>query len=463
MEKSIDNNVLHKIPKTRFYRSRPQRRIQYSPISNTTSCIRLDRQETLTDELSKRRDSYTPADENSRDVYNMDTESVHIDKIYNTDQRRNLSYLEQEVDNPRTDPPERLVSTVGSVQSLDLIGLPDLTNDEFLITGPPSVQSIRVESPSNNMMSGKVAMHDTSVAMLERPVPPSFTIPKNPVLIDHGDVAQRIMGKDIKSCFEPMGKIRMEFDDSDSEDDIDISSSYRDHSDGESTIPYADDSDNDFTHDSQESQTDGVNVYDFDTEANLMSPPTYRAVKKSVAQARRMRRRMDKRCGFLGAKLHKSSMFGEVNFVEVGLKVHDFLKEHPLIQGIYLNKGKRAMKKNYVTLCRQKNVGDNVKLSWKRGEQRQGRNCLDDYFEYTEEGRARKSKIERKLVRDEYAVSWYMWCPGHGNCIRKCGGRGKCVSGKNALWKLVGKLICTIATNIILQMVVKCLPVTCIC
>lgn len=138
---------------------------------------------------------------------------------------------------------------------------------------------------------------------------------------------------------------------------------------------------------------------------------------------------MDERCGFLGAKLHKTSMFGEVNFVEVGLKVHDFLKEHPLIQGIYLNKGKRAIKKNYVTLCRQKSVKDSGRLTWKRGTQEQGRNSVDDYFEYTEEGRTRKSKIDRKSVRDEYVVSWYMWCPGHGNCIRKCGGRGKCIPG----------------------------------
>lgn len=44
-------------------------------------------------------------------------------------------------------------------------------------------------------------------------------------------------------------------------------------------------------------------------------------------------------------------MFGEVNFVEVGLKVYDFLKDYLLIQGIYLNKGKRVIKKNYVILC----------------------------------------------------------------------------------------------------------------
>jgi hypothetical protein len=363
----------------------------------------------------------------------METESVLSDRTDDTDQRRHTSYPEQEVDNQHTAPSEHLVSAAGSMQSLDLVGLTDLTNDEFLITGPPSVQSIRVESPSTNMMSGKSAMHDTSVTMLERPIPPSFTIPKNPVLIDHGNVAQRIMGKDIKSCFEPLEKIHMDFFESDSDDDIDISSSPRDHSDGESTIPYSEDCD-DFMQDDQETQTDDINVYDFDTEANLMSPPANKIVKKSVAQARRMRKRMDKRCGFLGAKLHKSSMFGEVNFVEVGMKVHEFLKEHPLIQGIYLNKGKRAIKKNYVTLCRQKSVKDNLKLSWKRGEKSQGRNCLDDFFEYTEEGRARKSKIERKLVRDEYAVSWYMWCPGHGNCIRKCGGRGKCISGKAFFW-----------------------------
>ncbi|XP_062617951.1 uncharacterized protein LOC134279561 isoform X1 [Saccostrea cucullata] len=423
VEKSLDN----RIQKTPFYRTRPQRKIQYSPKSNTISVINLNRKETFTTELSKKRDSYAPADHNRRDVYGMSVENINNKTVDETISNKNSSYPGQETEVPEEALTERPLSSLGSIKSLDFMGsLPDLTNDEFLLAGPPSVQSIRVESPANSLIN--VRTNEASIAMLERPVPPSFAIPKVPSLDEARNDAQRIMGKDISSCFEPIEKNRMDFFESDSDDDIDISSQ-RGHSDGESTIPYADESEDDVTQDDQETQTDDANVYDFDKEADIISPPASKIVKRSMSQTRKIRKRMDKRFGFLGAKLHKSSMYGEVNFVDVGVKVEEFLKEHPLIQGIYLNKGKRAVKKNYVTMCRQKNVKEHTKLTWKRGSQKQDRNSLDDYFEYTEEGQARKSKIDRKLVRDEYVVSWYMWCPGHGNCVRKCGGRGKCVPG----------------------------------
>lgn len=432
VEKYLDGDVLHKIRKTPFYRTRPKRKLHYSPRSKTISCIRLDREDTLTTELSKQRDSYAPADDVSRDVFAMEAANTEGFATEETDKDREKQDLQSKTKSKQIAPLERPLSPLGSLKSLDLsASLPDLTNDEFLTAGPPSVQSIRVESPTTSLVNGKSGNRDASITMLERPVPPSFALPKNAASDDPGTVAQRIMGKDISSCFEPIERLHMNFE-SDSDEDIDISFS-KDHSDGESTIPYAEDSDVDVVFDDQEtlsSNANNDNVYDFDKEANLMSPPAGKRVKKSFAQARRIRKRLDERCGFLGAKLHKTSMFGEVNFVEVGLKVHDFLKDHPLIQGIYLNKGKRAVKKNYVTLCRQKSVKDSGRLTWKRGTQDQGRNSVDDYFEYTEEGRARKSMIDRKFVRDEYAVSWYMWCPGHGNCIRKCGGRGKCISGR---------------------------------
>lgn len=432
VEKYLDSHVLHKIRKTPFYRNRPKRKLHYSPRSKTISVIRLDREDTLTTELYNQRDSYAPAEDVSRNVLAMETATTEGSATEEKDQNRVKQDQQPETNNPQITLPERPLSSFGSLKSLDLSGsLPDLTNDEFLTVGPPSVQSIRVESPTASLVNGKTGNRDASITMLERPVPPSFALPKNAASEDPGNVAQRIMGKDISSCFEPIERLHMNFE-SDSDEDIDISST-KDHSDGESTIPYAEDSDVDVTfddHDTPSSNANDDNVYDFDKEAKLMSPPAGKKVKKSFAQARRIRKRLDERCGFLGAKLHKTSMFGEVNFVEVGLKVHDFLKDHPLIQGIYLNKGKRAIKKNYVTLCRQKSVKDSGRLTWKRGTQDQGRNRVDDYFEYTEEGRARKSMIDRKFVRDEYVVSWYMWCPGHGNCIRKCGGRGKCISGR---------------------------------
>lgn len=437
VERNLDSSALHSLRKTPFYKNRPQRKIQYSPKSKTISCIRLDREDTLATELSKKRDSYAPADDACRDISDVDIGKLEDIPAEGTNQVQERSDKEPEIEQAPDVPPDRPLSPFGSIRSLDLSGsFSDLTQDQFLITGPPSVQSIRVESPANSLMNDRSGNQDTSITMLERPVPPSYALPKNIAMEDPGNVAQRIMGKDISSCFEPIKAVHTNsVSDSDEDLDIDISNTGN-HSDGESTIPYADDSDPEVTFDDQETQTeessDG-NIYDFDKEANMMSPPVGKSVKKSLAQARRMRKRTDDRCGFLGAKLHKTSMFGEVNFVEVGKSVHDFLKKHPLVQGIYLNKGKRAIKKNYVTMCRQKSLNESARLTWKRGSNDQGRNRVDDYFEYTEEGRARKSKVDRKLVRDEYVVSWYMWCPGHGNCVRKCGGRGKCVPGKNIL------------------------------
>ena len=38
--------------------------------------------------------------------------------------------------------------------------------------------------------------------------------------------------------------------------------------------------------------------------------------------------------------------------------------------------------------------------------------------------------MDRKETRDEYVVNWYLFCPGRGNCVRKCGGIGRCVRSK---------------------------------
>lgn len=231
-------------------------------------------------ELAKQRDSYAPADDVNSDVFAMESASTEGSVMEETDENQRKQDSQLEKDNSQRAPTERPLSPLASLKSSDLCeNLPDLANDEFLIAGPPSVQSIRVESPANSMINGKSGNQDASITMLERPVPPSFALPKNAASDDPGNVAQRIMGKDISSCFEPIEKLNMNFE-SDSEEDIDISST-KDHSDGESTIPYAEDSDVDIAFDDQETQSSNANdenVYDFDKEAKLMSPP---AGKKS--------------------------------------------------------------------------------------------------------------------------------------------------------------------------------------
>ena len=130
----------------------------------------------------------------------------------------------------------------------------------------------------------------------------------------------------------------------------------------------------------------------------------------------------------LKANIHKSSCQGEVIFVPVGTAVKEFLKSHSLIRGIYLNKGKRDLKRELVTVKRQNNAVDTG--SWKRGKHIHERNRFDDLFEYTDAGRRKKSQLDKKKIRDVYVVNWYVWCPGHGNCRRTCGGHGTCIAGQ---------------------------------
>ena len=118
----------------------------------------------------------------------------------------------------------------------------------------------------------------------------------------------------------------------------------------------------------------------------------------------------------------------EIQTVEVGKEIHKFFNNHYKIRGIYLNKGKRDIKKKLVILRRQNTAIDQG--SWKRGKFIHDRNRLDDYFEFTEEGQRKRKMFDKKMIRDEYVVNWYLFCPGRGNCKRKCGGYGKCVNSE---------------------------------
>lgn len=142
---------------------------------------------------------------------------------------------------------------------------------------------------------------------------------------------------------------------------------------------------------------------------------------------KRNRQKLYDTAAVIPAKIHKSSSNGEVCEVAVGKTVGEFLENHSKIQGIYLNKGKRHIKKDLVKLCRHEYAVD--WSSWYRGSNIHERNRLDDSFELTDVGEKKKSFIDAKKTRDEYAVNWYMWCPGRGNCQRKCGGVGQCVQG----------------------------------
>jgi len=135
-----------------------------------------------------------------------------------------------------------------------------------------------------------------------------------------------------------------------------------------------------------------------------------------------------------------------VCFAQVGRGAKLWTQEHPLIRGIYLNKGKREVKRHLVQMKRQPSAIDTG--SYFRKGRINDKNRIDDYFEYTEVGEERRRQFEENVARDEYVVNWYMWCPGHGNCLRKCGGYGKCINGKYNNVQLV-KLSVYVAVNFV--------------
>ena len=127
-------------------------------------------------------------------------------------------------------------------------------------------------------------------------------------------------------------------------------------------------------------------------------------------------------------RIHKRSQEGRVMYVPSGIRLQEFLDTEPLLRDINFNRGKRSIKRHLVLVTRWKDAVDTG--SWQRGKHVNERNRVDDCFVLTEEGKRKQDFIQYAEQRDEYVVNWYMWCPGHGNCRRKCDGYGKCVEGQ---------------------------------
>ncbi len=113
--------------------------------------------------------------------------------------------------------------------------------------------------------------------------------------------------------------------------------------------------------------------------------------------------------------------------IPVGSPLRNFLTSQILLKDVTLKRGKRAVKRDLVTLQRQENAA--AAQTWHRGDRFNERCCYDDLFVATEKGDKLLNKMKRG-GKDQYVVMWYLWCPGKGNCQRKCGGQGKCSEGK---------------------------------
>ncbi len=177
--------------------------------------------------------------------------------------------------------------------------------------------------------------------------------------------------------------------------------------------------------DETDSCQDPGSVRSLDVECHESEDETVIILKQKPVRKRKSK--VDPECQIIAPKLHKVKSEGEVHFVQTGTPLKRFLEAHPMIQGMYLNRGKRDTKRALVTVARQQSAVDTG--SWKRGAGVHERNRLDDAFQLTEEGQRRALLVENRQRRDEYVVNWYLWCPGHNNCRRHCGGIGKCLSG----------------------------------
>ena len=135
--------------------------------------------------------------------------------------------------------------------------------------------------------------------------------------------------------------------------------------------------------------------------------------------------------------------------VDVGRKLFDFFKTHPLTKGVVLNRNKRHIKRDLAAVkSKTGNPSRNGPASsfsvtaenWTRNGRLMKKNWLDDEFELTHLG----LELQKRLLEDEVdgengksgvpkkdtsVCTWYLSCPGTSTCRRDCGGIGKCVSG----------------------------------
>ncbi|XP_071487036.1 gephyrin-like [Diadema antillarum] len=167
-----------------------------------------------------------------------------------------------------------------------------------------------------------------------------------------------------------------------------------------------------------------LGVFQFDPEDTNESPPvkSKRVIVLSRPFGTRKPRKVVKKTS---AKKGKSN--AETHRIQAGKPLMRFLRTHPLLKDITLSRGKRSVKRDLVMRRRgDESVDTGI---WKRMERIQERNRVDDLFDPTEEGRKLQELIRKNKKRNEYVVAWYLWCPGHGNCLRRCGSYGRCSEG----------------------------------
>ncbi|XP_005090819.2 uncharacterized protein LOC101848404 [Aplysia californica] len=148
------------------------------------------------------------------------------------------------------------------------------------------------------------------------------------------------------------------------------------------------------------------------------------------------------------AKIHNMKNQGELLYVAVGQGVCRFASEHPMTRGVRLHKGKREVKRQLVRLRRRSDLDlQETLVTWRRGKEVLERNRFDDFFELTADGLCEQAEVHACRRRDQYVVNWYVWCPGHGNCRRKCGGFGICLENCRGIQHKQDRHNCSLMIN----------------
>ncbi|XP_030854966.1 uncharacterized protein LOC115929592 isoform X1 [Strongylocentrotus purpuratus] len=201
-----------------------------------------------------------------------------------------------------------------------------------------------------------------------------------------------------------------------------------------------------YASETRSSREPDLGVFQFDpedTEGNRESPKKQRRVivlSRPFGKAPKQKKPTKK------ATSKKTKPEAMVHKIQAGKPLNTFLRTCALLTDITLSRGKRNVKRHLVT--RQRGDQEVDTGIWKRGEQVQERNRVDDLFAPTDKGRKEQELIKKNKRRDEYVVAWYLWCPGHGKCHRKCGGYGACVEGCPGVSHKQDRHNCSVLVNL---------------
>ncbi len=113
-------------------------------------------------------------------------------------------------------------------------------------------------------------------------------------------------------------------------------------------------------------------------------------------------------------------------------ELEDFLGKNSVTRNTNLNRKLLDVKRKFVTQGTNDKQKENFTYTLKKEDLsvKCRRNRLSDRFVLTDEGREKQRLVHEDIAEDVCVANWVLYCPGHSNCLRKCGGLGSCTAGK---------------------------------